>query len=150
MAEKIDPIAVRGKYPAMVLKMRFHPIFFPALFLSAIFFSTSAMAGDALQNTGDEPLRLTGGSAAMAGMAMPMGTTRKVVQGTEVLGMKGVDFIEIPAHGERVLKPGGDHLMLMNLKSHPRPGEKVTVTLEFEPGHRKVTIDMPAKLDAAQ
>ena len=159
----------------MGLQMRFHPVFSRAVFLTAVFLSTSAMAGDALplkildpwvraappsitdtaafmrvQNTGEEPLRVTGGSTAMAGMAMLMGTTRKVVQGTEVLGMKGVDFIEIPAHGERVLKPGGDHLMLMNLKAHPRPGEKVTVTLEFEPGHRKVTIDMPVKLDAAQ
>ena len=100
-----------------------------------------------LENTGNEPLRLTGASTSIAGMAMPMATTRKTVQGVEVVGMKGVDFIEIPAHGERVLKPGGDHLMLMNLSSHPRPGEMVTVTLEFDPGHVKVTIQAPARID---
>jgi len=103
-----------------------------------------------VQNTGDAPLRLTGGSTPIAGMAMPMATTRKVVQGVEVLGMKSVDFIDIPPHGECVLKPGGDHLMLMNLTAHPRPGDPVTVTLDFEPGHRTVTVAMQARIDAAQ
>ena len=103
-----------------------------------------------LQNTGGEPLRLTGASSPIAAMAMPMETTRKTVQGAEVLGMKGVDFVEIPPHGELDLKPGGDHLMLMGLSAHPRPGDTVAVTLDFEPGHRKVTVEMPARLDAAQ
>jgi copper(I)-binding protein len=143
-----------------------------ALFLAVLLFSEGARAGDALplkveeawvravppsvtdsaafmrlENTGDAPLRLTGGSTPIAGMAMTMTTTRKVVQGVEVLGMKGVDFIEIPAHGERVLKPGGDHLMLMNLTAHPRAGEMVAVTLRFEPGDRVVTVQMAVKID---
>jgi hypothetical protein len=146
--------------------------FLGGVFLAVLLFSNGARAGDALpvkvvdgwvravppsltdsaafmrlENTGDAPVRLTGGSSAIAGMAMPMETTRKMVQGVEVLGMRGVDFIEIPAHGERVLKPGGDHLMLMNLTGHPRPGEMVAVTLDFEPGHRKLTVLMPAKID---
>jgi copper(I)-binding protein len=149
--------------------------FFLALFLTALLFSESARAGDALpvkveepwvravppsltdtaafmrlENTGDTPVRLTGGKCQIAGMAMLMETTRKMAQGVEVLGMKGVDFIEIPPHGERVLKPGGDHLMLMNLTAHPRPGETVEVTLEFEPGHRTVTVQMPVRMDAGQ
>lgn len=152
--------------------MHRHRIFRPALFLLALLHSFRALAGDApplkveeawvravppslndtaafmrLENTGDAPLRLTGGKAQIAGMAMLMQTTRKVEQGVEVLGMKGVDFIEIPPHGERVLKPGGDHLMLMNLTAHPRPGEMLAVTLEFEPGHRTVTVEMPLRID---
>jgi len=148
----------------------FRFLFFPTFFLSAC-----ALAGDGLplkiadawvravppsvmdtaafmrlQNTGDQPLRLTGGSTPIAGMAMPMGTTRKVVQGVEVLGMTAVDFIEIPPHAEQVLKPGGNHLMLMNLTAHPRPGDKVAVTLEFEPGHRKLTVEMPASIDGTR
>lgn len=103
-----------------------------------------------LENVGNAPLRLTGGSTPIAGMAMPMATTRKTVQGVEVLGMKSVNSIEIPAHGEAVLKPGGDHLMLMNLTAHPHPGEMVTVTLEFDPGHRKLTVQMPAKINAEE
>ena len=149
-------------------KRRWHERVFAAVLL----FSSGALAGDGLpvkveeawvravppsltdtaafmrlENTGDVRLRLTGGSTAIAGMAMTMGTTRKMVQGAEVLGMKAVDFIEIPPHGERVLKPGGDHLMLMNLTAHPRPGEIVEVTLEFEPGHRTVTVQMRARID---
>jgi hypothetical protein len=108
---------------------------------------TDSAAFMRLENTSDEPLRLTGATTPLAAMAMPMATTRKTVQGVEVLGMKGVDFIEVPPHGERVLKPGGDHLMLMNLSAHPKPGEMVTVTLEFDPGHQKVTVQMPARID---
>jgi len=154
------------------LLMFCHRLFSGLFLAAALLFSGAALGGDAvplkveeawvravppsvtdsaafmrLENTGDAPLRLTGGSTPIAGMAMPMATTRKMVQGVEVLGMKGVDFIEIPAHGERVLKPGGDHLMLMNLTAHPRPGEMVAVTLRFEPGDRTVTVEMQAKID---
>ncbi len=152
--------------------MRFFSL---ALFLAGLVFSEGASAGDALpvkveeawvravppsltdtaafmrlENTGDTPVRLTGGKSQIAAMAMVMETTRKMAQGAEVLGMKGVDFIEIPPHGERVLKPGGDHLMLMNLTEHPRAGETVEVTLEFDPGRRTVTVQMPVRMDAAQ
>ncbi len=142
------------------------------VFLLSLLFAYPALAGDALPvklddawvravpssvtdtaafmrivNTGDAPLRLTGGGTPIAGMAMLMETTRKMVGGVEVLGMRGVDFIEIPPHGERVLKPGGDHLMLMNLTAYPRPGEMVRVTLNFEPGHHTMTVEMMAKID---
>jgi hypothetical protein len=103
-----------------------------------------------LKNTGDTPLRVTGGKASIAAMGMLMKTTRKTVQGVEVLGMGGLDFIDIPPHSEHVLKPGGDHLMLMNLSAHPHPGDMVTVTLEFDPGHQTVTVQLPARIDAAQ
>jgi copper(I)-binding protein len=155
--------------------MHRYRLFFLIPALTALLSSNRALAGDALpvkveqawvravppslkdtaafmrlENAGDAPLRLTGGKAQIAGMAMLMETTRKMAQGVEVLGMKGVDFIEIPAHGERVLKPGGDHLMLMNLTAHPRPGEVVEVTLEFEPGDHTVTVEMPVRMDAGQ
>jgi copper(I)-binding protein len=154
--------------------MNRHRLLFRTLPLIVFLFAAAARAGDALpvkveeawvravppavtdtaafmrlQNTGDTPLRLTGGSASIAGMAMPMTTTRKTVQGVEVLGMKAVDAIEIPPHAARDLKPGGDHLMLMNLTAHPRPGDQVTITLLFEPGDRKLTLTMPARIDAA-
>ena len=37
--------------------------------------------------------------------------------------------------------------MLMNMTSHPRPGDMVSVTLEFEPGDRTITVKMPARID---
>ncbi|MGA3172366.1 MAG: copper chaperone PCu(A)C [Chthoniobacteraceae bacterium] len=109
---------------------------------------TDSAAFMRLQNTGSLPARLTGGSTPIAAMAMPMETTRKFVQGVQVLGMKAVPYLEIPAHGQRILKPGGSHLMLMNLSSHPLPGEMVTITLTFEPGHRTITLQVPAKIDS--
>lgn len=111
---------------------------------------TDSAAFMELKNNGDTPVRLTGGSTPIASMAMPMETTRKTVQGSEVLGMKGVDFIDIPAHGVQILKPGGDHLMLMNLSAHPHAGEMVSITLVFDPGHQSVTVRMPARVDAGQ
>jgi copper(I)-binding protein len=98
-------------------------------------------------NSGDTPLRLTGAETPLAAMAMPMATTHKTVNGVEVLGMKSVDFIEIPAHGEATLKPGGDHLMLMTLSAHPHPGDTIPITLQFEPGHQKITIQLTARID---
>jgi copper(I)-binding protein len=108
---------------------------------------TDSAAFMRIENTGDTPLRLTGGKCAIAGMGMLMKTTRQLVQGVEVLGMASLDFIDIPPHSEHVLKPGGDHLMLMNLTLHPHPGDMVSVTLEFDPGHQTVTVDMPARID---
>jgi periplasmic copper chaperone A len=98
-------------------------------------------------NTSDQPLRLTGGSTLIAEMVMPMTTTRKTVNGQEVVGMKRVDELTIPAHGQLVLSPEGDHLMLMTLKAHPKPGEKIKVTLRFEPGEKELTIDLPVSLN---
>ncbi len=109
---------------------------------------TDTAAGMLLETRGDVPLRLTGAKTQIATMAMLMETTHKTVQGVDMQGMRDVDFIEIPAHGETILKPGGYHLMLMNMASHPQPGEIVPVTLEFEPGHRTVTVKMPARIDA--
>jgi copper(I)-binding protein len=102
-----------------------------------------------IKNPSDHPLRLLGGSAPFAAMGMPMETTHKTVQGVEVEGMKAVDYLEIPAHGELTLKPGGDHLMLMTLKSHPRAGDTVTVTLDFDLGEGKIEIPMQMTVQMA-
>jgi hypothetical protein len=76
-----------------------------------------------LVNSGNQPVRLTGGHTDLANMVMPMVTTRNNVNGTEVIGMKPVEALVVPAHGRLVLTPGGDHLMLMHVKRHPKAGE---------------------------
>lgn len=50
----------------------------------------------------------------------------------EVMKMKPVSSIEVPAGGSTTLKPGGLHVMLINLKQELTPGEKITLTLNFE------------------
>jgi copper(I)-binding protein len=96
-----------------------------------------------LVNTSEQPLRLTGGNTPIAEMVMPMVTTKRTVNGQEVVGMQEVSELIIPAHGQLTLSPDGAHLMLMTLKEHPKAGEKVTLTLHFEPGGKSLTVELP-------
>jgi hypothetical protein len=50
----------------------------------------------------------------------------------EVMMMREVDGIDIPAGGIVELAPGGYHVMLINLKQPLKPSEKVALTLNFE------------------
>jgi copper(I)-binding protein len=108
--------------------------------------SSDTVAYMSLVNTSSEPLRLTGGSTTIAEMLMPMITTKRTMSGQEIMGMKAVDALVIPAHGQLTLTPEGDHLMLMMLKEHPKPGEKVKLILHFEPGGKDLTVELPVAL----
>jgi copper(I)-binding protein len=50
----------------------------------------------------------------------------------DVMKMSPVSKIEVPAGGSATLKPGGLHVMLINLKQKLTPGEKIELTLNFE------------------
>ena len=59
----------------------------------------------------------------------------------EVVGQPGStvmqpkkDGFAIPAGGTHILAPGGDHLMLMDLKAPLKPGSEIEVTLTFADG----------------
>lgn len=55
------------------------------------------------------------------------------VDGEMVMRPKESGFV-IPAGGTHELKPGGDHLMLMDVTTPVRPGDEVTFTLTFADG----------------
>jgi copper(I)-binding protein len=82
-----------------------------------------------ITNTGTEPDRLTGASAEIAGKS----EVHEMSNENGVMKMRELDRgIEIRP-GETVeLKPGGLHLMFMDLKSGFREGETVRGTLVFE------------------
>ncbi len=61
-------------------------------------------------------------SAEMHQMAMDGG----------VMKMRAVSMLEIPPGGRLELKPGGYHLMLLDLKQPMRIGDKVPLTLTFQ------------------
>lgn len=61
-----------------------------------------------------------------------------------VMRMRKVEFIEIPANGQTVLKPGGLHIMLINPVTLLKAGQTITVKLQFEDGSTK-QVDMPVK-----
>ena len=107
--------------------------------------SSATAAFMTLVNDSDKPARLVGGSAPFAGMAGPMITTHEVHDGKMAMGMKDVPALEVPAHGKLELKPGGDHLMLMELKSVPKEGETVTLTLRFEPAPAALKVEAVVK-----
>lgn len=49
-----------------------------------------------------------------------------------VARMRRVDDIAVPAGGSVALKPGGYHVMLINLKQQLKAGDKVKLKLKFE------------------
>jgi hypothetical protein len=52
----------------------------------------------------------------------------------DVMKMREVSSFEVPAGGTFELKPGGAHLMLMELKGPLKKGERVPLTLRLEKG----------------
>ena len=82
-----------------------------------------------IRNNGSEPDRLVGGSAGFAGMVQ----IHEMTMDGDVMKMREIaGGLEIPAGGEVVLKPGGYHVMFMQLGEQMKPGEKRKATLQFE------------------
>lgn len=50
----------------------------------------------------------------------------------DIMRMRAVEAVEIPAQGAAVLQPGGVHIMLIGLKQPLREGERFPLTLTFE------------------
>ncbi len=96
-----------------------------------------------IKNPGASTVRVTGATATVAESVGPMITTEKKVNGQTVMGMEFVKELTIPAKGQLVLEPGGDHLMLMGLKKRLNEGDKVTLILNIEPGASRLEITLP-------
>ncbi|MDF1790572.1 MAG: copper chaperone PCu(A)C, partial [Thalassobaculaceae bacterium] len=59
----------------------------------------------------------------------------------DVMKMRAIEAVEVPADGMAMLAPGGDHLMLMGLKAPLKEGESFPITLVFEKaGEMTVTV----------
>ncbi|QNM98325.1 copper chaperone PCu(A)C [Chitinimonas koreensis] len=67
-----------------------------------------------------------------------------------VMKMRPVERVAVPAKGSALLKPGGDHVMLIGLKRPLKEGDKLPLTLRFEKaGEVKVEIKVePLTVDA--
>jgi periplasmic copper chaperone A len=96
-----------------------------------------------LRNTGSVPAKLVGGSTSIANSVAPMITTKQGEGLKQMVGMKAVDSLEVPAHGTLVLQPNGNHLMVMGLKEHPKEGTLVDFTIKLEPGDREIHLKIP-------
>lgn len=74
--------------------------------------------------------RVVGASSPVAGRVEMHVTMRE----GDVMKMREVRAFDVPAGGTYELKPGGAHLMLMDLKRPLQKGEKVPLTLKLEKG----------------
>jgi hypothetical protein len=63
-----------------------------------------------------------------------------------VMKMRPVEKIEVPAAGKVSLKPGGLHLMLIDLKQPLKEGSRVPITLTFQSGAAKTTVSVEAEV----
>jgi copper(I)-binding protein len=96
-----------------------------------------------IRNLSQSLLKLTGAFSSIAPEIELMITTRHLHDGQEIMGMERVDTLEIPPAGVLELKPGGNHLMIMGLTSHPKEGERVKLTVQFAPGDQRLDVEIP-------
>jgi copper(I)-binding protein len=78
--------------------------------------------------TAKEDSRLLGASSAVAGVT----EIHEMAMDGNVMKMRAITMLELPAGRPVQLKPGGYHMMLMDLKRPLAAGEKVRVELRLE------------------
>ncbi len=107
---------------------------------------TGAVYFRTLINRGKTADRLVGARTDLAGS---IEIHRSVMEG-DVMRMRAVDGIDIPAGAELKLRHGGDiHLMLLGLKSPLRDGQRFALWLRFErAGEHAVTVWVQTPRDA--
>ena len=66
-----------------------------------------------------------------------------------VMRMRAVQSLALPAGRTVELKPGGYHVMMMDLKQQMKDGDVVPMTLVVESGGKRETIEVKAKVRAA-
>ena len=81
-----------------------------------------------IRNASAVPDRLVGGSSAAAAR-VETHVTRK---DGDIMRMRQVQGYDIPAKGSFELKPGGAHLMFVDIQQPFREGERIAAVLRFE------------------
>ncbi len=83
-------------------------------------------------NVGARDARIVGGTSPVAGRVEVHEVVPDAAGGKTMRPKAG--GLTVPAGGSRELIPGGDHLMLMDLKQPLQPGADVAVTVVFDDG----------------
>ena len=81
-----------------------------------------------IKNAGKTPDKLVAASSPAAEKV----ETHVTVKEGDIFRMREVKGYDIPAGGSFALKPGGAHLMLVNVKAPLKEGDKVPLVLRFE------------------
>ena len=89
--------------------------------------------------------RLVAASSPAAGVV----EIHEMTMDGNVMKMRAVPFVELPAGKPVDLKPGGYHVMLMDLKQPLKAGETVPVTLVIEgAGGKRESVEVKAAVRA--
>jgi copper(I)-binding protein len=106
------------------------------------------------QSGGGGFLKITGGNANDRLMSASAGVSKVVELHTmemdgNVMRMRAIDAIAIPAGSTVELKPGGNHVMFMGLTQTLKAGDRFPLTLRFEKaGEVKVEVQVAAQAPA--
>ena len=97
-----------------------------------------------------------GGAAdRLIGASSPLAKTVEIhnhITDGEIMRMRQVDGVDLPAGGKVELKPGGYHIMLMGLGKPLKEGERFPLTLQFEKAGKievEIAVDKPGASDPA-
>jgi copper(I)-binding protein len=88
--------------------------------------------------------RLIGAASPVAGVV----EVHEMALENNVMRMRAVTALDLPAGKPVELKPGGYHVMLLDLKRQLKPGETVPVTLQIEQGGKRQEIEVQATVRA--
>jgi periplasmic copper chaperone A len=83
-------------------------------------------------NTGHHEARIVAGNSPLAGRVEVREVVPDAAGNNSMRPKEG--GLTVPSGGTRELIPGGDHLMLMNLKQPLHPGADVSLTVVFDDG----------------
>ncbi len=80
-----------------------------------------------------EPMKILGATSPVAGVV----EIHEMALQNNVMRMRAVESLALPAGQAVELKPGGHHVMLMDLNRALKPGEKVIVELQLETADKR-------------
>jgi copper(I)-binding protein len=95
--------------------------------------------------TASEPLTLVGVATPAAGIA----DVHEMKMEGDVMRMRAVQALDLPANKPVQLAPGGYHLMLQELKAPLKPGTTIPVTLTFRTAageQRQLALEVPVSV----
>lgn len=94
--------------------------------------------------TSSEGARLVGASSPVAGVV----ELHEMVMEGSVMRMRAIAGLDLPAGRAVELKPGGFHVMLMDLKRPLKAGERVPVELRIETRDKRL-VTQPIEVEVA-
>ncbi|OIN27359.1 copper chaperone PCu(A)C [Vibrio barjaei] len=102
--------------------------------------ATTSAVFATIENTGDKD-RIIVEAASQASSVVEL---HDVIMDGDVMKMRQVKSITVPANGQTILKPGSLHIMLLDVEKPMKEGETINVELTFANGEVQV-LTVPVK-----